>query len=198
MMANLLAEAGDEELVLQTKQGGRRAFEELVERYKKKAFRVAYDFTRNREEAKDLSQEAFLRAYTHIKGFDGQSTFATWFHRILINVCIDHHRRRKKAVHEPLEDTAEILTSVQGMSSPAPVPDRAVMARQVSMRIEAALAKLPINQRTAFILRTHHHMSIREVAQVMDAAEGTVKAHLHRAVTALRNLLADLRQGEPV
>ena len=87
---------GDEDLVALARNGDHKAFEELVERHKQKAYRIAFDFARDREEAKDLSQEAFLRAYTHLGNFDGRSGFYTWFYRILVNVCLDYKRRKKR------------------------------------------------------------------------------------------------------
>ena len=82
-------ELGDEALVIAAQEGEREAFEALVERYKEKAYRIAYDFTRDREEAKDLSQDAFLQAYSHLRSFDRRSSFYTWFYRILVNLCLD-------------------------------------------------------------------------------------------------------------
>ena len=88
---------GDEQLVALAQKGDQAAFEELVQRHQQKAYRIAFDFARDREEAKDLSQEAFLRAYTHLSNFDGRSGFYTWFYRILVNICLDYKRRQKRA-----------------------------------------------------------------------------------------------------
>lgn len=185
------AELGDEELVILAQQGQREPFEELVERYKQKAYRVAFDFTRDREEAKDLSQEAFLRAFTHLKGFDLRSGFYTWFYRILVNVCLDYRRHRQRVAWEPLDGKADEAGAAAGMAGGVPPPDQQAMAGEISHRIGAALAELPAKQRTAFILKNHQGLSIQEIAEVMESAEGTVKAHLHRAVMALRQRLAE-------
>lgn len=186
---------GDEALVALAQKGEREAFETLIERYKQRAYRLAFDFTRDREEAKDLSQEAFLRAFTHVQRFDRQSSFYTWFYRILLNTCIDHHRRSKKLAWEPFEEGTEITGEGDSIAGTSSLPDREAMARELSQRIDAALASLPTKQRTAFILKNHQGLSIREIAQIMKAAEGTVKTHLHRAVTALRRSLNDFVQG---
>lgn len=187
---------GDEELVALAQKGERTAFEMLVERYKQKAYRIAFDFTRDREEAKDLSQEAFLRAFRHMKGFDRQSSFYTWFYRILVNLCIDHRRRDKKLSWQPFEEGTETSTEGDGIAGTSSLPDQQAMAGELARRVDAALASLPRNQRTAFILKNYQGLSIREIGQVMKVAEGTVKAHLHRAVTALRQSLADFVQGD--
>jgi RNA polymerase sigma-70 factor (ECF subfamily) len=182
---------GDDELVALARKGSRAAFEELVERHKQKAYRIAFDFTRDREEAKDLSQEAFLRAYTKLANFDGRSGFYTWFYRILVNLCLDYKRRAKHRPHEPLEEGIETRLDPTAQPSQAISPDQHAMAGQFSRKVSVALDTLPAKQRTVFILKNHQGLSIKEIAALMEAAEGTVKVHLHRAVTALRKSLAE-------
>jgi RNA polymerase sigma-70 factor, ECF subfamily len=179
----------DEDLVERAKNGDLSAFEELVERYRQKAYHIAFDFTRDREEAKDLSQEAFLRAYTKLARFDGRSGFYTWFYRILVNMCLDYRRWKKRTAAESYEEKVEVYG--EASHSPAPSLDEHVMAREMSERVGKALDSLPPKQRTVFILKNHRGLSIKEIAELMQAAEGTVKVHLHRAVTALRRSLAD-------
>ena len=179
-------------LVDLAQQGKREAFEELVERYKQKAYRIAFDFTRDREEAKDLSQEAFLRAFKHFRGFDRRARFYTWFYRILVNLCLDHRRREKRVSWEPLDENAEKSTDSKEILNAPSCPDQEAMAREMSKRVGLALATLSPKQPTAFLLKNHHGLSIQEVAKVMQTAEGTVKAHLHRAVAVLRQNLAEL------
>ncbi len=186
------AKLGDDKLVALAQKGEREAFEVLVERYKQKAYRIAYDFTRDREEAKDLSQEAFLRAFIHLKGFDMQASFYTWFYRILVNLCLDYRRRRGRISWESLDEKAEKAAERSDTAAVASSPDQEAMAKEMSRRVGVALEALPPKQRTAFILRNHQGLSILEMAKVMQAAEGTVKVHLHRAVAALRQSLAEL------
>jgi RNA polymerase sigma-70 factor (ECF subfamily) len=186
-----LANSGDEELVALARLGDRRAFEELVVRHQQKAFHIAFGFARDREEAKDLSQEAFLKAFTYLKQFDGRSSFYTWFYRIVVNVCLDHKRKAKRTAADEFDETVEdrLEPSHQALK-PLP-PDQQVLAGQISRKVEAALKTLPAKQRTAFILKNHQGLTIKEIAAVMKSAEGTVKVHLHRAVTALRQSLAE-------
>jgi RNA polymerase sigma-70 factor (ECF subfamily) len=191
MAASPTARIGDEDLVALAQKGDRRAFEELVERHKQKAYRIAFDFARDREEAKDLSQEAFLKAFTHIGNFDGRSGFYTWFYRILVNVCLDYRRRAKRAPAEEYNETVERQVEPTHVSANPVAPDQHAIAGQLSRRVGAALELLPAKQRTAFILKNHQGLSIREIAETMETAEGTVKVHLHRAVTALRQSLAE-------
>lgn len=186
------AELGDKELVILTQKGNREAFEVLVERYKQKAYRIAFDFARDREEAKDLSQEAFLRAFTHLKSFDLRAGFYTWFYRILVNLCLDYRRRKTKISWESLDEKTEKDNGFEKIANPGPSPDQEAMRKQISRRIVAAVATLPPKQRAVFLLKNHQGLSISEIAGVMKAAEGTIKVHLHRAVMALRQRLAEL------
>ena len=182
---------GDEELVASARQGDRRAFEELVDRHERRAYHIAFDFTRNREDAKDLSQEAFLKAFTNLKNFDGRSSFYTWFYRIIVNLCLDYKRRQKRAPADTFDERVENQVEPSHEPEKTRSPDQDVMARQISRAIGAALETLPARQRTAFVLKNHQGLSIKEIAELMETAEGTVKVHLHRAVTALRERLAE-------
>ncbi len=183
--------AGDEELVESARQGDRRAFEELVERHKQKAYYIAFDFTRNREDAKDLSQDAFLKAFTNLKYFDGRSSFYTWFYRILVNVCLDYKRSKARKATEEFDESVESRLEPSHSSGQAVSPDQQASAKQMSRRMGIALEELPAKQRMAFILKNHQGLSIKEIAAMMETAEGTVKVHLHRAVMSLRQSLAE-------
>src|SRR6266581_8630531 len=97
----------DEELVALCQNGEGRYFEVLVRKYMEKAFRIALDFTHDVEEAKDLSQDAFLRAFSRIKQFDGRSSFYTWFYRLVVNICLDHTRRKGRVIWERLGRATE-------------------------------------------------------------------------------------------
>ena len=186
------AELGDEELVILAQKGQLEAFEVLVKRYKQKAYRIAFDFTRDREEAKDLSQEAFLRAFAHLKDFDLRASFYTWFYRILVNLCLDYRRRRGRISWEPLDDKAERAAERSKTTNTTSSPDQEATAREISRRVGAALNALPPKQRTVFLLKNNEGFSISEIAKIMRSAEGTVKAHLHRAVMALKQSVGEL------
>jgi RNA polymerase sigma-70 factor (ECF subfamily) len=181
----------DEELVRSARAGDTKAFEVLAERHQQKAYHIAFGFARDREEAKDLSQDAFLKAFMNLKNFDGRSSFYTWFYRILVNVCLDHKRRWSGRASEEFNESVENQLEPSHPSAATTTPDRAVMASQLSRKVGVALEALPPNQRTAFILKNHQGLSIKEIAEVMQTAEGTVKVHLHRAVKALRVNLAE-------
>jgi RNA polymerase sigma-70 factor (ECF subfamily) len=181
----------DEELVQLVRAGDTKAFEVLAERYQRKAYYIAFGFARDREEAKDLSQDAFLKAFMNLKHFDGRSGFYTWFYRILVNVCLDHKRRRSRRVNEEFNEAVENQLEPSAPIAVSATPDKHVMASQFSRKVGVALEGLPAKQRTAFILKNHQGLSIKEIAEVMETAEGTVKVHLHRAVKALRENLSE-------
>ncbi len=189
MKASPSVKVPDEDLVALARNGDLHAFEELVERYKQKAYHIAFDFTRDREEAKDLSQEAFLRAYTKLTYFDGRSGFYTWFYRILVNMCLDYRRWKKRTAADAYDETIE--AHMEPTYPTANSLDEHVIAKELSEKVGLALEALPPKQRTVFILKNHRGLSIKEIAELMQAAEGTVKVHLHRAVTALRKSLND-------
>jgi RNA polymerase sigma-70 factor (ECF subfamily) len=181
----------DEDLVALAQKGDQQAFEALVQRHQQKAYRIAFDFARDREEAKDLSQEAFLRAYTHLSNFDGRSGFYTWFYRILVNICLDYRRRQKRTSAEEFNETVENQIEPSHQAGNPVSPDQQVIAGQLSRKVGEALESLPPKQRTAFILKNHQGLSIREIAEIMQTAEGTVKVHLYRAVRTLRENLSE-------
>jgi RNA polymerase sigma-70 factor, ECF subfamily len=177
------------ELVALCQQGDGEFFEILVRRYMEKAFRIALDFTRDTEEAKDLSQEAFLRAFSRIKQFNGRSSFYTWFYRLVVNLCLDHTRRKGKVIWERLESERDDECERKELTDHASAPDQEAIAGETKRRVDKTLDAMPNKQRTAFILRNHEGLPIADIAKVMKTTEGTVRVYLHRAVAALRQCL---------
>src|SRR5919108_2689321 len=181
----------DEEVVALCQKGAGRFFEVLVRRYMEKAFRIALDFTHDTEEAKDLSQDAFLRAFSRIKQFDGRSSFYTWFYRLVVNLCLDHTRRKGRVVWERLEkETDNALESAELIDNSS-TPDEEAIAGEAKRRADLTLKAMPNKQRTAFLLRNDQGLSIPDIAKVMKTTEGTVRVYLHRAVAALRQSLVE-------
>ncbi|HVO95242.1 MAG TPA: sigma-70 family RNA polymerase sigma factor [Terriglobales bacterium] len=182
----------DEKLVALCQQGQRQCFEFLVQRYMTKAFHIAFNFTRDTETAKDLSQDAFMRAYANIKQFDGRSSFYTWFYRIVVNLCLDHARRRGRVAWQSLDDIGHEPGEQQHFADSTFAPDQEAMAGEAKRKVNATLEAMPKKQRTAFLLRNHQGLSITDIAEVMKTTEGTVRVYLHRAVAALRQSLVEL------
>ena len=181
----------DEEVVALCQQGEGRYFEVLVQRYMQKAFHIAYGFARDTETAKDLSQDAFLHAYARIKQFDGRSSFYTWFYRILVNLCLDHARRKGRVIWESLDAPIDGLGGQRQLADDSSQPDQQAIAGEATRRASETLQAMPQKQRTAFVLRHHQGLAIADIAAVMKTTEGTVRVYLHRAVAALRQSLVE-------
>ncbi|HEX2933673.1 MAG TPA: RNA polymerase sigma factor, partial [Candidatus Binatia bacterium] len=163
----------------------------LVRRYMEKAFHIAVNFTRDTETAKDLSQDAFLRAYSNIRQFDGRSSFYTWFYRIVVNLCLDHARRSGRVVWESLDALSESPGEQHQFADTTYQPDQEAIAGEAKRRANKTLEAMPKKQRTAFLLRNHQGLTIADIAKVMKTTEGTVRVYLHRAVAALRQSLVE-------
>ena len=181
----------DEQIVAFCQNGESKYFDILVRRYMEKAFHIALNFTRNTEEAKDLSQDAFLRAFTRIKQFDGRSSFYTWFYRLVVNICLDFTRRKNKIGWEPLEAISDGAPERAELTDVSSLPEDVTMAREAKRRADRTLETMPNKQRTAFLLRNHQGLSIADIAKVMKTTEATVRVYLHRAVSALRQSLLE-------
>lgn len=191
MTPNNAEELKDEELVALCQRGEGEYFEVLVQRYMQKAFHIAMDFTHNTEEAKDLSQDAFLRAFSRIKQFDGRSSFYTWFYRLTVNICLDHTRRKGRVVWERLEKENDGVAEPIDIVDDSARPEEQVIASDAIRRADRTLETMPNKQRTAFLLRNHQGLPIADIAKVMKTTEGTVRVYLHRAVAALRQSLME-------
>lgn len=184
-------ELRDEELVALCQQGQGQYFDSLVRKYMEKAFRIAFDFTRDKEEAKDLSQEAFLRAFSRIKQFDGRSSFYTWFYRLVVNLCLDYARRKGRVRWQSLDGMLEENPERAELADSGSAPELQAMAGEAKRRAESTLKSMPDKQRTAFLLRNHQGLPIADIAKVMKTTEATVRVYLHRAVSALRESLLE-------
>ena len=190
----------DAELVARAQDGDQTAFETLVRQYQGKAYAIAYNMcSGDSEEARELTQEAFLRAYRSLKNFRGKSSFYTWFYRILVNTCFDSRRRRsrlEKIFSFWRRDKHEKVSSDEiDAQYPDPKeytnPMAALSNKQLAHEIKQALGSLPEKQRVVFQLKVLHGMRIHEIAKIMGSAEGTVKSHLFRATHFMREALKE-------
>ena len=167
------------------RRGESEAFDRLVERYQRDVYRLCYRFVNNHEDAADLTQDTFVRAWKALAKFRGQARFSTWVHRIAVNVSLNQvslKTPRGEAVDfDAMPDTRE----------PAPGQSLVVAERQAMVR--AAVAALPPRQRTALILRTYHELSHQEVADLVGTSVGAVKANVFHALANLRRRLGPHR-----
>jgi len=191
---------GDKELVARARTGDQAASEALVRRYQERAYAIAYNMCfGDSEEAKEITQEAFLRAFRSLKSFRGKSSFYTWFYRILVTTCLDWRRRqsrwkrifsfwrRDQREKAPSKEGYEEYSEPQEHSNPM----TALNNKQLAQEIRKAIQSLPERQRIAFQLKVLNGMRIHEIAQIMGTAEGTVKSHLFRATHFLRDALQE-------
>ena len=180
-------ESSDEELCRAVAERKPGAFDLLVERYQERAYRIAWSVVRDREEARDCSQEAFLRLHESAGSFAGQSKFSTWFYRILVNLCLDHKRKHKwwkLWVRDDDDDRAETILDRQ----PAPVNDPVdKLSREETLKaLGSAVDRLAPRQRAAVLLRVQEDMATYDIARVLKCSEATVRVHLHRALATLK------------
>jgi len=173
-------------------QGDVDRFAELVDRYQDHALRVAFSFLGNHEDAKDVSQEAFIHAYRSLGQFRGGAKFSTWLYRIVVNLCKDacKRRARRPLVVAGVGGTDAVSDEDIGLfvevEDPAADPARQASRRELSRRLTDAIGALPMNQRSAFLLHHVHGLPLDEVAAIMQCRVGTVKSHVFRATQHLR------------
>lgn len=196
-----MTEETDRNLVVRAQNGDQEAFRFLVERYQRKAFSVAYGMIRNREDAMDIAQDAFIKVHRNLAHFKGDSSFYTWLYRIIVNLCIDHARKhgrvqsvdyddRLRRDEEDIDGDASIMPSKLG-TDPAKVLGR----RELAEQMQAALDSLSEKHRIAIVLREVHGLSYEEMAEVMECSKGTVMSRLHHARKNMQQALLPYLQG---
>jgi RNA polymerase sigma-70 factor (ECF subfamily) len=185
----------DRDLVLQARGGDHQAFRALVERYQRKIAALALGVLRSREDAVDVVQETFVKAYENLERFKGDSTFYTWLYRIAMNLCVDHQRReaRQGLVSIPLDDRGDAppLPPPQGPRTDEPF-ERAHDA-EIASRVRTAIDELTPDHRAVILLREVEGLSYAEISEVLDCPKGTVMSRLHYARRQLQARLRDLR-----
>lgn len=184
----------DEQLLIdRARRGDNRAFRELVERSKINVYRLAYDLTGNRFDAEDLSQDVFVRAYRSLPNFRGDSKWGTWLYRITVNICMDYKRTMKRRPLSYPEMDADEFPAQDRSSSGSMSPDQSAESAVMQQHIERALTSLTQQERTVFVLRHYHDLPLKQIADTMQIAEGTVKSYLFRAIQRLKKELAPYR-----
>lgn len=170
----------DFELIDRVLSGNTLSFEELVNRYKKSVYYLTYRMVHDHEDAADLSQETFLKAYQGLRKFKRQSSFHTWLYRITVNLCINHLRKRRSRQFVELEKTHSV-------EHPDVLENLELEELQTVMN--DAVNDLPEKQRAAVILRIYHGLSHKEISHILGCSVGTVKANYFHAIRNLRKSL---------
>ncbi len=191
-------EPSDEDLCRRIAQQDEGAFELLVERYQERAYRIAWSVVRDREDAKDCSQEAFIRLHESAGSFAGQAKFSTWFYRILVNCCLDHQRKRRGwrrlvgwGGGGGRNDERDAGDPVERLAAPFIDPTDAMVADYRMSRLWEAVEDLSPQQRAAVLLQCREELSTKEIAVVLQLSEATVRVHLHRAYSALKRRVGE-------
>jgi len=186
--------ASDADIIHAVLQGDVDRYAELVDKYQGHAFRLALSLVGHVEDAKDVSQEAFVNAYRALGRFRGGARFSTWLYRIVVNECKDTYKRRARhpvvaagvGGSDPGSEDGALFVDAQ---DPAADPSDHMANRELSRRISGTIRALPMKQRTAFVLHHLHGLTLEEAAAVMRCRVGTVKSHVFRATEQLRHHL---------
>jgi len=182
----------DRELAEQAKLGDQDAFEQLVLDNQNRVYSLALRLCGDREEAEDLAQEAFVKAWQALATFQGESSFATWVYRLTTNVCIDHLRKKKR--REGVEPAVSLDNEDTGWAEPADWeqdPQRLLEKSERGRALERGLSRLPDWQRRVLVLREMSGLSYQEIAEQLDLDLGTVKSRIARARLSLRKILLE-------
>ena len=177
----------DEQIIRDVLAGNTNLFSELVERHTLFAWKLAYGQTGNIEDAREISQNAFLKAFRQLRRFRGDSRFSTWLCRIVLNESTDFGRRKRREPSSvPIDSAWDEDFILVEPADPAAGPRETAEGQELAAMISSCVRRMPAQQRTAFTLHHLHGMRVEEVAQAMGCRPGTVKAHLFRAVARLR------------
>jgi len=179
----------DEELVARSISGDADSFNELVLRWERPIFALAYRVIGREEDARDVCQETFLRAFRALSGFRGQAKFSSWLYRIALNLCRDWIRRERRA---PIVDAEDVdVTNLEVDRSGSESIEDVVARKHLARLVERAMARLPAEQRTAIILKEYHGLTFQEIAELVGCPLSTVKTRLYQGLSVLRRELLE-------
>jgi RNA polymerase sigma-70 factor, ECF subfamily len=184
------------QLLEAVKDGDGNAYRALVEKYQNRVFGMVYGMLRNREDARDITQDAFVKAYRNIAKFRLESSFYTWLYRIAMNLAIDFVRKKKRRGESSGFDEAIAAKDADGNISQThnrESPRKALERKQLYKRIMDALEKLPTDQKQIIVLRELEGLSYKEISDITEVPEGTVMSRLYYARKKLQQLLAEDR-----
>ena len=178
----------DEELVARSRGGDAESFNQLILRWERPIYALAYRVIGREEDARDIVQETFLRAYRALPGFKGQAKFSSWLYRIALNLCHDWLRRQRRA---PLVQVPEGVdpTELAGDRQPSESIEDLVSRKELGAAVAEAMTLLPEEQRTAIVLKEYHGMTFQEIAELQGCPLSTVKTRLYQGLSVLRRHL---------
>jgi RNA polymerase sigma-70 factor, ECF subfamily len=191
-------EPDDVELVKRCQAGDSSAFNDLITRYRSKVFTMIYGMVQNEQDAWDLAQEGFLKAWKSIHRFKGESSFYTWLYRIMTNVTIDSLRRKGIRGEAEFDDRIAPVNVEPGSRttpSSSPLPNKKLEYREIRERIDEAIAKLSPEHRAVIVMKEIEDLQYSEIAEILSCSLGTVMSRLFYARKKLQNLLSDLYEN---
>jgi RNA polymerase sigma-70 factor (ECF subfamily) len=187
-MSDQLGKKTDEELVALAQRGDEDSFNQLVLRWERPIYALAYRTLGREDDARDVCQEAFLRAYRALRGFKGQAKFSSWLYRITLNLCRDWMRKQRRTPVSQVPEGLE-LSDLAGEAPDAVSVEDLVARREMSAAVSRVMAMLPEEQRTAIILKEYHGLTFQEIADMLGCPLSTVKTRLYQGLTVLRRNL---------
>jgi RNA polymerase sigma-70 factor (ECF subfamily) len=183
-------EHDETKLISRCQEGDQEALKQIFDLYHNKVYRVAYGVLRHREEALDIVQEVFIKLFRSIRDFKRESRLSTYLYRMTVNTAIDHLRKMGKARVSSLDEEE----AIQPAEEPERRPDRIFLYKELEGKVNEALNKLPVDQRTAMVLREVEGLSYQEIAETMKSSIGTVMSRLHYGRKRMQELLKDYLQ----
>lgn len=191
-MAEVETGPPDDELVARTLDGDVGAFNDLVSRWEGPLYKFVYRYLGDAEGARDICQEAFIRAYSNLDGFRGNAKFSSWLYQIALNLCRSQFRRRKARPTVSLEEE-EQERHLKLVPDGRKLPEDSAIINERARALRSALEELPEAQRTVIILKEYHGLKFREIAEILDAPESTVKSRLYHGLDTLAASLGHLK-----
>jgi RNA polymerase sigma-70 factor (ECF subfamily) len=180
----------DEELVARSMGGDLDSFNQLVLRWERPIYALAYRVIGREEDARDVAQETFLRAFRALKGFKGQAKFSSWLYRITLNLCRDWIRRERRTPVVQAPEGIDVI-ELAGEDTPSETVEELVSRHELGRAVAKAMSQLPEEQRTAIILKEYHGLTFQEIADLLDCPLSTVKTRLYQGLTVLRKQLRE-------
>ena len=185
----------DEELVALATTGDLDSFNQLVARWERPIYALAYRTLGREEDARDVVQEAFLRAFRGLRGFRGQAKFSSWLYRITLNLCRDWIRRERRAPVVQTPEGVDPIEMADERMAPTESVEDLVARKEMTAAVSRAMAELPEEQRVAILLKEYHGLTFQEIADQLDVPLSTVKTRLYQGLSVLRRRL-ERRQTE--
>jgi len=191
-----VADLDDRDLISRCRDGSRDAFDELITRYQRRVYTFAYRLTGNADDAADIAADTFVRLYTSLASFRGDSSFVTWLFRVVTNIYLDSRKKKRVRQTQSLDEVVELEESAvqRQIEDAGPSPHEIAEARERTAAIQAAVASLPEHQRIMVVMYHVDGLAYEEIAEALQLPIGTVKSRLNRARLALRQKLEPLRE----